>query len=623
MTTARYSWRSTEVWSDSAPLSKITGPAFGFPSGPAHICCLTYPVKPLKHPIPALLFFLLLLCSGCNPGQPGTSGDEAAPGGIYTGGTLRVNETQRFRNLMPLAIHESADYHITSQVYEGLLRYNPRDLSLLPGLARSWELSPDRKEYTFHLRTDVRFHDDSCFKDGKGRLLTAHDVLYCFENLCSHTIDNHQYELSFKDRVEGANAFFAESRSGRIRPFSGISVLNDSTLRIRLEREDPGFLHVLAMPGCYIYPKEALARYGEGMRSRCIGTGPFYMDALRADGAVVLKKNTAYWGRDKYGNPLPYLDGIHWTFLPDKKSEIRAFRQGHYDLICHIPVDLFRDISGNRGQGEKGIDFDIYSAPALSSHFYGFNLQQHPLFSVREIRQAFNLAIDRDKIAYYALNAATYGIIPYTEVFLKQGYPYSQLRGYAYDPDSARRLLSRAGYPNGKGLPEFNLQISSLDGDRDILVALAVQNMLRENLGVTINMSIVSGTEHLSSIRNGDSDFFHYTCQAAYPDPEAFLSLFHGRHVPASRQESSPVNFSRFSNPLFDSVFDAARSETLPAKRAERLARAEQILLDEAVCIPLFYDEYFRLVQKNVRNLPENAMNYMDMSTTYFVPLKK
>lgn len=546
-----------------------------------------------------------------------------AKGGIKYGGTLRVNEIDRFKSLMPMAISEQNAYHIASQVYEGLVKYNQFDLTLIPGLAKSWEISNDLKEYTFHLRTNAKFHDDSCFKDGKGRTVRASDVLFSFEALCSKNINNSQFDITFKDRVEGANENYELSGSGQVHSISGVKVINDSTLSIKLLNPDPTFLNILAMPGCFIFPKEAGLKYGNRMRTKCVGTGPFYVEFIKEGEEVVLTRNEEYWGKDIHGNPLPYLNGIHWSFVPDKRSEVELFRDGKLDAIYNIPVDLFHQTLGNL-QDITGahLNFDIFTSPALSTHFYGLNVQMNPFFSVKEIRRAMNLAIDRKKIAEVTLKgegtAAEYGIVPYTKTFERAGYNYKALRGFTYDPDSARRLLKASGYPMGLGLPAFNLEINSGGGERNLMVALAVQKMLKENLGMNVNMSVVSWSEHMSNVHRGKSDFFRYAWVSDYPDPESFLTLFYGPHVPELMEEKSYINVGRFKNKKFDELFQASRIELDKSKRYRLLQEAEQVLLDEAAFMPLYYDENMRLVHKEVKNFRENPMGFMDMTYVYF-----
>lgn len=569
------------------------------------------------------LFLTVIITSCTSSSSEQKAPSSEAKGGIAYGGILRVNEVDPFKSLMPMAISEQNAYHIASQVYEGLVKYNQFDLSLIPGLAKSWEISKDLMQYTFHLRTNAKFHNDSCFKDGKGRMVKASDVLFSFESLCSKNINNSQFEITFKDRVEGANENYEQSGSGKVHSISGVKVINDSTLTIKLLNPDPTFLNILAMPGCFVFPKEAGLKYGNNMRTICVGTGPFYIEYLKEGDEMVLSRNPEYWGKDIHGNQLPYLNGIHWSFVPDKRSEVELFKQGQLHAIYNIPVDLFHQTLGNM-QDNSGthLNFDIFTSPALSTHFYGLNVQMNPFFSVKEIRRAMNLAIDRKKIAEVTLkgegSAAEYGIVPYTKTFEKAGYNYKALRGFVYDPDSAKRLLEMSGYPMGVGLPAFNLEINSGGGERNLMVALAVQKMLKDNLGINVNMNVVSWGEHMSNVYSGKSDFFRYAWVSDYPDPESFLTLFYGPHVPENMEEKSYINVGRFKSKKFDDLFLASRTELNRTKRYSLLQEAEQVLLDEAAFMPLYYDENMRLVNKSVKNFRENPMGFMDMTYVYF-----
>ena len=583
----------------------------------------------MKKIITCTVLYLVALLTACTEiKKENAPAEEITKGGIVRGGVLRVNEVDRIKSLMPMAISEQNAYHIASQIYEGLVKYNPFDLSLVPGIAKSWEISPDRKEYVFHLRSNARFHNDSCFKDGKGRFATAGDVKFSFETLCSININNSQFGITFKDRVEGANQNYEESGSGKIHTISGVTIVDDTTLKIRLIDPDPNFLNILAMPGCFIFPQEAGLKYGNKMRTHCVGTGPFFLESLKDGEYLSIKRNKDYWGRDIHGNRLPYLDGVRWTFLPDKSSEVEAFRNNQLDAIYNIPVDLLQRTLGNiQGMDNTQLNFDIYSSTALNTHFYGFNVQMNPFFSIKEIRRAFNLAVDRQQLAHVVLkeegSPAIYGIVPYTKVFEKNGYAYKELKGFVYNPDSARKLLAIAGYPGGKGLPDFTLEINSGGGERNLMIALSVQKMLKENLGVNVNLSVLPWNDHMSNVNSGKSDFFRYAWVSDYPDPESFLTLFYGPHVPEKMEEMSFVNIGRYKNKNFDAIFLAARVEQDKTKRYQLLCQAEQILLEDAAFMPLFYDENMRLVQKNVKNFRENPMSYMDMSLVYFSPLKK
>jgi len=579
----------------------------------------------MKIIFPIITIFCLFILS-CGTDGKNSERAEQAKGGVFYGGTLHLNEIENLKSLLPIAINEINNFHVATQVYEGLVRYD-KNLNIIPAIARSWDVSADLSEYTFHLRDQVFFHNDPCFVDSIGRAVKASDVKYCFENLCSKSVSNVQYDLTFKDRVEGANEFYAASSSGKIRKFTGITVPDDSTIVIKLTQPDANFLHILAMPGCYIYPKEASQRYGSEMRYKCVGTGPFNISSHHEGVSVVMSRNERYWGIDDFGNTLPYLDTVKWTFIGDKKDEVNAFKNGNLDMIYRIPVEMFADVFGSADGKRKDISFELFSSPALSTHYYGFNMQTNPFFSIKEIRQAFNLAIDRKKIADFTIKGegqwANHGIVPYTEVFERNGYDYSSVKGFEYNPDSARKLLTTVGYGKGLGLPTFNLELNNGGGERNLMVAIAVQKMLRENIGVNVNLSIVTWQEHVENVQTGKSDFFRYAWVSDYPDPESFLTLFYGKHVPEDYQERSYVNFGRFKNRQFDSLYAAAKAEPVQKKRYKLFSQAEQIVLSEAAFVPLFYDENFRLVRKNVKNLEENPLNYIDLRTTFIVPGKK
>lgn len=569
-----------------------------------------------------------LLLASCGTDEVKKENTAEAKGGVYTGGIARLNEVENFKSLMPIAINEINSYHIASQVYEGLVKYNQSDLNIKPGLAYKWDVSEDQTEYTFHLRGNAVFHDDPCFPETKGRKVTATDIKYCFDRLCTQDPANNQYDVTFKDRVVGATENFEASKKGGAPGVKGVSVVNDSTINIKLTHSDVSFLNVLAMPGCYIYPKEAVTKYGADMRVKCVGTGPFFVEVLKEGESIIMKKNTAYWGVDEYGNKLPYLDGIKWSFIKDKKTEILEFKRGNLDMVYRIPVEMFHDIMGDLNSAkDRKNEFEVVSSTALNTCFYGFNLQANPVFAKKEVRQAFNYAIDRRKIADFTIqgegSAAEFGMVPYTEAFEKAGFDYKSLRGYTFDAAKAKELLKQAGYPDGKGFPEVTLEINSGGGDRNILVAEVVQKMLKENLNINININTVPFAEHVENAQTGKTDFFRYAWVADYPDPETFLTLFYGGHVPANPQEKSYINFFRYKSAKFDSLFNAARVESDKTKRYVLLTQAEQVALDDAPYMPIFYDENFRLEQKNVRNLPENPMNYMDLTDTYLIPMDK
>lgn len=565
-------------------------------------------------------------CASCSNDKKDNHNGSEGKGGVFMGGVMRMNEVEAFKSLNPIAVNEIIGFHIGSQLFEGLVKFDQKDLSIIPAIARSWESNDNQTEWTFHIRQGVMFHADACFAGGKGRALTANDVKICFDKLCTADPNNAQFDVTFKDRVVGANESFEASKAGKNIPVLGIKVTNDTTLVISLKSPFAGFLNIMAMPGCWIYPKEAADKYGVDMRIHPVGTGPFYLETVKEGEVLIMKKNLDYYGIDKDGNKLPYLDGLKYTFIREKKAEILEFKSGNLDMVYRLPVEIFPEIMGDLEHAkDRKTDFQILSSPAFSTHFLGFNTTC-AAFNKKEVRLAFNFAIDRHKIADFTLqgegNYADYGMVPYVNAFEKDGYKFKELKGYTLDVAKAKEYLKQAGYPDGKGFPKVTLEINA-GGGNNILIAEVVQKMLKENLNVDIDINTIPMTEHIEQITTGKADFFRLAWIADYPDPETFLTLFYGKHVPANPTEKSFINYFRFKNARFDSLFASSFTEPDLAKRYAILSKAEQIVLDEAPFMPIFYAENFRLEQLNVRNFPENAMTYMDLSVVYLIPKDK
>lgn len=550
-------------------------------------------------------------------------------GGKYGGGVLRMNEVEDFRNLYPLDITEVTSHRIANQVYEGLIKLSQKDLSIVPALAESWSKNADATVWTFHLRKGVKFHDADCFDGGKGRAATSKDFKWAFDNLCTASAHNQMYDLTFRGRVKGADEYYQSTKDKK--PLeggvSGVKTPDDYTVEITLNNSFAGFLNILSMPGCYLFPKEALEKYGEdGMRTKAVGTGAFMLKTVKEGEAVILDRNPDYWAKDADGNQLPYLDAVRFSFVKEKKQEILEFRKGNLDMMYRIPTENLQDVLGEFEKAKENKPFELQISPAMATFYYGF---LHPVkpFDDKRICLAFNYAIDRKKIVDYTLKGegipADYGIVPPAPAFEAQGYNFKSLKGYSYDPDKAKKLLAEAGFPNGKNFPKLILQINNGGGDRNVLTAQVIQSMLKENLNIDVNIETLPFAQSLDKIESGQTLFWRTAWIADYPDPETFLTLLYGPHIPPNLSDRSYVNSVRFKNARYDSLFSTAMREVDDKKRFQLYLQADQTGIDEGAIMPIFYDEIYRLVQTNVKDFDVNAMEYRDVSRVYFVPEKE
>ena len=568
--------------------------------------------------------FALLILSSCGVGGKKEEGPKIRPakGGVFYGGIFKINEVEDFKNLFPLSINDASSFRIAGQVYQGLLKLDQATLEVIPSLAASYTTNEDATKYTFKLHKSVKFQDDACFPDGKGRAFTAKDVKYCFDRICTASGDNVVYWL-FESKVKGAKEYYESTKPGN-KPISGgvegIKIIDDYTIEIELNFPFSAFPKIIAHNGCWIFPKEAHEKYKDEMRVQMVGTGPFIRQTVK-DEMVLLKRNPNYWEKDEHGNQLPYLDGIKYTFKDQKKTEFLEFNKKHLDMVWKLPVEEIQFILANRDNASSGNSSRILQeAQALAIQFYGFQTQGE-IFSDKRVRQAFNYAIDREKLCTFTLQGegrpATYGFVPpYT------GYPYQNITGYEYNPSKAKSLMAEAGYSNGRNFPACTLYFNS-GGSTNELLAVAIQNELKENLNIDVAIQMMKQKQLIEYFESGKADFWRAAWIADYPDPENFLNMFYGKYVPEDKTEISLVNFARYKSDAYDALYERALRETDETKRMELFAQCDQMIIDDAVVMPIYYDSYQRLIQTNIANFPINAMEYRDFTKVYFVKEKK
>jgi len=572
----------------------------------------------------SVLFLLvagLMLLGACNSeSAKQTTELKDAPGGVYYGGIFNVNETEYFQSLYPLNVGEVVGHRITNQTYEGLVTLDQETLSLKPCLATRWETDDKAMTYTFTIRKNVMFHDDPCFESGKGRELTVQDVKYCFDRLCTYDPNNKGFEF-VTGRILGADAHYEATRNKTFpeNGVEGVRVLNDSTIQVRLEKPFSSFLYILAMPFGFIYPKEAFDKYGAEMRQHTVGTGPFFLKTVRENETVVMLKNPGYWGKDQHGNQLPYLSGIKVMFIKDEMTWLREFRDGKFDLKYRLPLEIADEVVDDKGTLKENYKQYTYQAkPSLNIQYYGF-LNTGKIFNNKKLRQAFCYAVDRQKLVDYTLKGAglpaIYGIVP--PAFTN--YPSNKIKGYNFDPQKAKALLSEAGFPEGKGLPEITLQLNS-GGKRNEQVAEVIQKMITDNLGVKVKIVQMPWPQHLETVESAKVDFWRFAWIADYPDPENFLALFSSRTLPKDDTEKTYLNTVRYRNPEYDRFLEEALSTPDEQQRNELYFKADQTAMNDAPILPLYYDRDQRLLQPYVKNFPQNAMEYRNFREVFFAP---
>ncbi len=570
--------------------------------------------------ITAVLFGISFVSCGSDE----TAELRPANGGKFYGGIYRVNETDELKTLDPVGLNDASSHHVVHQIAELLVDFD-NDLNLVPELAERWELSEDKLTYTYHLRKGVMFHDSPCFPDGKGRELKAADVKFCFDRVLDARAASKGADF-FRDKVVGGQEYFDATSRGE-QPEGGVpgyKVVDDYTFQIRLKSPFSAFKYYPALGMGYVYPKEAVEHFGKDFFRNLVGTGPFVLKDWLQNQELVMMRNPNYWRKDEQGNRLPYLDGVRVSFLKEQTTALTEFTNGNLEENYRIPSQFIPSVFEDQAPGaahewklkpeyEK---FALHKVPAIATQFYGM-LTTSEVFADKRVRQAFNYAIDRDRIIAFVLKGqaagpAVHGLVPPST----PGYPSESVKGYTFDVAKAKALLAEAGYPDGKGFPEITLQLNS-GGGRNEEVAEAVQSELNKNLGISVRLKTVQWAQHTEMIDKGEASFYRLAWIADYPDPENFLNLLWGKNA-APAGTISPLNSTRYNNPAFDAIFEQALVTTDDAERLRLYAQAEQIAVEDAPMLWIYHDLDFRLVQPWVKNYFSNPMDRRDFTAVWF-----
>jgi oligopeptide transport system substrate-binding protein len=507
---------------------------------------------------------------------------------------FHYNESTGIASLDPAFAKNQSVMWAVHQLYNTLVEVDS-GMKIVPSLAKDWEISADNKTYTFHLRTDVLFQDDAVFTNGVGRKLIANDVVYSFQRIMDKNTASPGAWI-FNNHIDSVNGFAA---------------INDSTFQLKLLSPFQPMLGILSTQYCSVVAKEAVDKYGTDFRRHPVGTGPFQIVAWEEGQALILKKNPHYFEKDSSGYALPYLDGIKVSFFDSKATEFLEFQQGRLDFINDIDPSFKDEVLTKTGNLKKEWEDKIVlqKHPYLNIEYFGILadtnnvlLKNSPL-RLKKIRQAINYGFDRRKMMLYLRNsigtAAENGFVP-------TGLPSfdTSVMGYRYDVAKAKQLLAEAGFPDGKGLPTMTLLTVPAYTD----IASYVANELQQ-IGISIQVEVVQKSLLLEQTAKSEALFFRGSWIADYPDAENYLTVFYGKNP-------APPNYTRYDNPAFDKLYDKALSEKNDSLRYILYRQMDQLVMDDAQVMPLWYDMVIHLVQPNIKGFYPNSLNLLELRRT-------
>ncbi len=440
---------------------------------------------------------------------------------------------------------------------------------LAPGQAESWETSEDGLTWTFHLRDGLKWSD--------GSDLTANDFVYSWKRVCDPMVAA-PYAETVLSMVEG----YDKAIEGDLDALQVVATDNN-TLVVTLSAPCSYFGSLAAFATLSPVQQATVEANGDAWATKAetyISNGPFYVSDWVPGSYIMMTKNPYYWNADAIK-----LDGIKWNLIEDSNAAYSAYQTGEVLMIKDVPTEEIPSLKENA---------DFYVDPIIGTYYLSMNIDREP-FNNADVRKALSLAIDRDYVAN-TLMQGTYspagnlmgpGWIDTDGKQFKDnangGKEYIDTTNYEADLEEAKQLLADAGYPNGEGFP--TITYSTNDAGYHKVVAEYLQQAWAE-LGIDLQVDIVEWASFTPMRRNGDYDVARNGWVGDYSDPSNMLDLFYS---------TNGNNDGKFNNADYDAAIELSRTTLDAAERSTALHNAEDVLMEEAGCIPVAYYNDFWL----------------------------
>lgn len=481
------------------------------------------------------------------------------------GGNIVITYKDDVATLDPAIGYDWQNWSMIKSIFDGLMDYVPGTTELRPGLAESYEISPDGKTYTFHLRKGVTFHN--------GREMTAEDVKYSLDRVTTPATQSPG--AGFFGSIAGYDAMAAGSATS----LSGVTVLDPATVKIELSRPDATFLHVMALNFSSVVPKEEVEKWGADFGKHPVGTGAFKLSDWTIGQKLLLTKNADYWRAG-----LPYLDSVTFEVGQEPIVALLRLQKGEVDIPGDgIPPAKFTEVMNNPDEKKQ-----VVVGGQLQTGYITLNVEMKPFDNV-EVRRAINMAINKDRIVQMINGRATPATQPLPPSM--PGYT-KEYAGYAFDPAKAKAMLAEAGYPDG-----FQTQLYVMNTDPNPRIAQAIQQDLAA-IGVKAEIKALAQANVIEAggtpktapmIWSGGMAWI-----ADFPDP----SNFYGPILGCAGAVEGGWNWSWYCNKDLDAEAAKADSIVDPAKQDERLALWSDVymkIMQDAPWVPVFNENRYTM----------------------------
>jgi len=531
------------------------------------------PMKKNLYTILSLVMAFSLLIAGCR------SAPEETPTTVTQGGVLNLYSIDPL-TLDPGISGDATSHQYVLQLFSGLARLDD-NLEPTPDIAREWQVSDDGRTYTFHLRQDVRFHN--------GREVKAQDFKYSWQRACDPDTGS-LTAATFLGDIVGVKKVLA----GESNEISGVTVIDDYTLRVTIDAPKSYFLSKLTYPTAFVVDR-ANIETGENWWRNPNGTGPFKLKEWEENSSLILEKNELYYGKMANVDSVAFqlFGGVPMNMYETGKIDITGVYLHYIDKAADKAGPFYKELA---------------VIPELSFFYMGFNTTKPPFDDVN-IRRAFSQSVDKAKLASLVFK----DMVQPADGILPPGIPgfNKDLTGLNYDLNKARELIAASRYGDASRLPPITITTSGEGG----LISPELEAIVyewRQNLGVEVKIRQLEPRRFIYHLMQEKDEMFYFGWIADYPHPQNFLEvLFHS---------GAENNAGEYSNPEIDALLEMANVELDSDLSLGLYQQAEQKLVDDAACLPLWFGKNYILVKPYVKDYNLNPQGLATLNDVSIEP---
>ncbi|MBM7661678.1 peptide/nickel transport system substrate-binding protein [Bacillus mesophilus] len=502
----------------------------------------------------ALLLSCSLLVSACSS----QTSDKAGSDGTLVVG-LEAEPTT-------LDAHQLSDYNSSRaamELYDQLVKFKDESTELEPDLAEKWDISEDGKEYTFHLRQDVKFHDGTPFN--------AEAVKFSIER---QTDSNHPYH-------DTGTFAYADFTFG---PVEKVEVVDEFTVKITLKEPFAPFLSNMAMHAASIVSPTALEKHSSDFTMNPVGTGPFKFVSWNKGVEVVLEKNEDYFGG------APSIDQLIFKPITEAQTRLAELESGNIDLIVNIPPD---DLERLRGDS----NLQVIEQAGMHVWWTALNTQKEPFNNVK-VRQAVNYAINKEAIVD--------GILQGTGELANSPVPPTvwghnpDVKNYPYNPEKAKELLAEAGYADGFDVTYW-VPESGSGMQQPQAMAAAIQSDLAK-VGINVEIQTLEWGAYLDKVfvpqEDNDMDMHQMSWIGDNGDPDNFLYIL----LSGEQWPTNGFNDAYYQNDRVDELLKEARITKDKGQRTAMYEEAQELIMEDAPWVIIDHEKQIVVANSSVKN---------------------